>query len=223
MKVMRKADVVMRNQVAHTLTELKVLRDIRHPFIVQMHHSFQSSEKLYLVMALQSGGELFFHLRREFRFTENRVRLYAAEILLALQELHAHDVIYRDLKPENILLGADGHVCLSDFGLAREAVANGASTFCGTPSYMAPEVLLGVGHGKPVDWWSFGTLIYEMLLGTPPFYSRNLHAMYRAILYGDLTFPSGASQATRSLLSKLLLRNPSKRLGTSKGGAQVAM
>ena len=143
MKVMKKSDIVMRNQVKHTLTERNVLQSVRHPFIVTMHYAFQSREKLYLVMSLQSGGELFFHLRRERTFNEGRVRLYGAEIVLALQELHRHDVVYRDLKPENILLDAEGHVCLSDFGLAKEAVTsldNGASTFCGTPSYMAPEV-----------------------------------------------------------------------------------
>ena len=146
--------------------------------------------------------------------------------------------MYRDLKPENILLDAEGHVCLSDFGLAKEAVTsldNGASTFCGTPSYMAPEVLLGTGHSFPVDWWSFGTLLYEMLVGAPPFYSRNLHSMYRAILYapaallvrlpararlpahrrcapsfphryGELKLPNALPRAARTLLEGLLRR-----------------
>ena len=250
MKVMKKSDIVMRNQVKHTLTERNVLQSVRHPFIVTMHYAFQSREKLYLVMSLQSGGELFFHLRRERTFNEGRVRLYGAEIVLALQELHRHDVVYRDLKPENILLDAEGHVCLSDFGLAKEAVTsldNGASTFCGTPSYMAPEVceaqrgaqfaarnsrksptpavrsqvLLGTGHSFPVDWWSFGTLLYEMLVGAPPFYSRNLHSMYRAILYGELKLPNALPRTARALLEGLLRREPAQRLGSAGDAEQV--
>jgi len=200
MKIMRKGEVMRRNQVKHTLTERHVLQHVRHPFIVGLQYAFQTSESLYLVLPYMAGGELFFHLRRERTFPEPRVRLYAAEILLALQELHRHDVVYRDLKPENILLDADGHVALSDFGLAKEAItslAGGASTFCGSPSYLAPEVLLGTGHGFPVDWWSFGTLLYEMLVGVPPFYSRNLHAMYRAILHGDLRVPRFVGGAAR--------------------------
>ena len=189
MKVMRKADVIARNQVRHTLTERTLLETMRHPFIVTLHYAFQSDSTLFLVMALQSGGELFFHLRREGAFSEPRVRLYAAEILLALDALHRACFVYRDLKPENVLLDGEGHVRLSDFGLAKQiegALDAGGSTFCGTPSYMAPEVLLGTGHGIAVDWWSFGTLIYETLAGAPPFYSRNLHEMYRKILCGDL-------------------------------------
>ena len=143
LKIMRKEDVLTRNQVRHTLTERHVLQSVRHPFVIGLQFAFQTADKLYLVLPFMAGGELFFHLRRERTFNEGRVRLYGAEIVLALQELHRHDVVYRDLKPENILLDAEGHVCLSDFGLAKEAVTsldNGASTFCGTPSYMAPEV-----------------------------------------------------------------------------------
>lgn len=161
MKIMRKEDVIMRNQVKHTLTERHVLQSVRHPFIVGLQFAFQTPDKLYLVLPFMGGGELFFHLRRERTFSEARVLLYASEIVLALQELHRHDIVYRDLKPENVLMDAQGHLALSDFGLAKEAVSSlpgGASTFCGSPSYMAPEVLLGTGHGFAVDWWSFGTL-----------------------------------------------------------------
>jgi len=223
MKVLHKADILKRNQLRHTLTERSVLQSVRHPFIVQMHYSFQSAHQLFLVMSYLSGGELFFHLRREGQLSEPRAQLYAAEICLALQALHQLDVVYRDLKPENILLDSSGHVCLSDFGLAKEAITTlhgGASTFCGTPSYMAPEVLQGTGHGVAVDWWSFGTLIFEMLAGTPPFYSRNLQTMYRAILHGELRFPSSMGKPARALLSALLCRDANHRLG-SNGGAKA--
>ena len=156
MKVMKKEDVLKRNQVRHTLTERNLLQTVSHPFIVPLHYAFQTDECLHLVLELQIGGELFFHLRREGAFAEPRVRLYAAEILLALEAIHAAGYVYRDLKPENVLLDGEGHIRLSDFGLAKESVTalnSGATTFCGTPSYMAPEVLLGTGHGVAVDWW----------------------------------------------------------------------
>ena len=221
MKVMCKSDIVARHQVRHTFTERALLAAVHHPFVVTMHYAFQSSTALFLVLALQSGGELFFHLRREGAFSEPRVRLYAAEILLALDALHRARFVYRDLKPENILLDGEGHVRLSDFGLAKETSgALDASTFCGTPSYMAPEVLLGTGHGIAVDWWGFGTLMFESLAGAPPFYSRNVHAMYRSILCGELCWPLSVSRAARALLEGLLVRDPLRRLG-AHGAALV--
>ena len=215
MKAMRKAEIATRNQARHTLTERALLQAVRHPFIVRLHFAFQCDNCLYLVLALQSGGELFFHLRREGAFAEARVRLYAAEIFLALQAIHTAGFIYRDLKPENVLLDTVGHVRLSDFGLAKEITCAPATTFCGTPSYMAPEVLLATGHGVAVDWWSFGTLTYEMLAGCPPFYSRNLHAMYRAILVGEVHWPVSIRRSARALIEGLLTRDPLRRLGAS--------
>ena len=223
MKVMSKTDLIRRNQIRHALTERTLLQAMQHPFIVPLCYAFQSESSLHLILELQAGGELFFHLRREGAFAESRVRLYAAEILLALEALHSAGYVYRDLKPENVLLDAAGHVRLSDFGLAREAVAASdasALTFCGTPSYMAPEVLRGTGHGMPVDWWSFGTLIYEMLAGVPPFYSQNLHEMYRAILTAELGWPPRMGRAARALLEGLLQRDPRRRLG-AHGSAKI--
>ena len=127
------------------------------PFIVQLHYAFQTPEKLYFVMEFLVGGELFYHLRKEKKFTEERTVFYAAEITLAIECLHKNNVIYRDLKPENVLLDADGHVKITDFGLSKQGVAQGqkkAYTFCGTPEYLAPEIIKGVGHDKAVDWWS---------------------------------------------------------------------
>jgi len=168
MKVLQKLNIMKRNQVEHTKTERSVLGRIDHPFIVGMKFAFQSHDKLYFVLDYCAGGELFFHLGKEGKFSEERSRLYAAEIALGLQYLHGFDVIYRDLKPENVLLTHDGHIRLTDFGLSKEGISHnihGTNSFCGTPEYLAPEILNRSGHGRGVDWWSLGALLYEMLCG----------------------------------------------------------
>jgi len=180
MKVLRKEAIIARKQVDHTRAEKAILQKIEHPFIVKLNYAFQTEDKLYMVLDFVNGGELFFHLKKEGKFSEERVRLYSAEIALALHHLHSRDIVYRDLKPENILIDADAHICITDFGLSKEIISDEVThTFCGTPEYLAPEVLKGQGHGCPVDWWSLGTLIYEMLTGLPPFYSQNINIMYQ--------------------------------------------
>eukprot|EP01102_Stenamoeba_stenopodia_P008099 TRINITY_DN2301_c0_g1_i1.p1 TRINITY_DN2301_c0_g1~~TRINITY_DN2301_c0_g1_i1.p1 ORF type:complete len:415 (-),score=96.56 TRINITY_DN2301_c0_g1_i1:112-1356(-) len=213
MKVLRKEAIVQRKQVAHTKAEKSILAKIQHPFIVGLHYAFQTEEKLYMVLDFVNGGELFFHLKREGKFSEQRVRIYAAEIACALSHLHSFGIVYRDLKPENILLDSEGHICITDFGLSKEIQSEDTHTFCGTPEYLAPEILKGQGHGTPVDWWSLGTLIYEMLTGLPPFYSQNVNLMYQRILSGDLRFPSFITPEAQSLLEGLLCREVSKRIG----------
>lgn len=221
MKVLRKEAIIAGNQVQHTKAERSILQEVGNPFIVKLHYAFQTQGKLYLILDYVRGGELFYQLKQEGLFSEERVRLYAAEIILALQHLHEKNIIYRDLKPENLLLDIDGHVVLTDFGLSKEAVTrkNGARTFCGTPEYLAPEILRGVGHGKAVDWWSLGTLMYEMLTGLPPFYSQNRKVMFERILKAELTFPSHIKPDARGLLAALLTRDPDKRLGSGPGDA----
>ena len=216
MKVLKKEAVIRRNQVTHTKTETHILKQIRHPFLTRMHFAFQSEGKLYMVLNYLPGGELFYRLKREGRFSVERVRLYAAEIGLGLGHLHSLDMIYRDLKPENILLDEVGHICLTDFGLSKESVAtvNAAKTFCGTPEYLAPEILENKGHGTAVDWWSFGTLLYEMMCGLPPFYDTNVQRMYTKILSSPLRFPSYLSEDARGVLTGLLKRPVSERLGS---------
>jgi len=214
MKEMSKEIIERENLLEHTFAEKSILQKINHPFIVKLHYAFQTKDKLYLVLDFLSGGELFYHLGQDHKFDEWRAKFYTAEIGLALGHLHSLDIIYRDLKPENAVLDKDGHVCLTDFGLAKTNVrgATSAKTFCGTPEYLAPEFLIGAGHGKAVDWWSLGVLLYEMLCGIPPFYCENVSEMYELILKKPLEFPADVSPAAQDLLRKLLDRNPQMRL-----------
>jgi len=170
---------------------------------------------LYLVLDYFQGGELFYHLKTKRRFREDVARLYVAEIAMAFGHLHDKDVIYRDLKPENILLDDEGHVCLTDFGLAKEMTPDTKTdTFCGTPEYLAPEIIQGSGHDKAVDWWSLGILLYELTVGIPPYYSPNVNDMYNKIQHGNLRFPPFLSDPCKDLIIALLARTPSERLGS---------
>lgn len=215
MKMLKKEHVLKRNQVEHTKTERSVLEAVNHPFIVKLHYAFQTPTKLYLVLEYCAGGELFFHLSRAGRFSEGRCRFYAAEICMAIAYLHSLDIIYRDLKPENLLLDIDGHTKVTDFGLSKEGIADNfsAKTLCGTPEYLAPEILAKGGHGKAVDWYSFGALIYEMLTGLPPFYTRDREKLFERIKRGELAYPSYITASAKGLLQQLICRDPEKRLG----------
>ena len=224
LKTIRKAHIISRSEVAHTLAERSVLAQINNPFIVPLKFTFQSPEKLYFVLAFVNGGELFHHLQKEQRFDVNRSRFYTAELLCALECLHGFNVIYRDLKPENILLDYQGHIALCDFGLCKLDMKDEdrTNTFCGTPEYLAPELLLGKGYKKTVDWWTLGVLLYEMLTGLPPFYDENTNEMYRKILSEPLHFPGHevVPPAAKDLLTKLLNRDPDQRLGAN-GSAEI--
>ena len=222
LKTIRKAHIISRSEVAHTLAERSVLAQINNPFIVPLKFSFQSPEKLYFVLAFVNGGELFHHLQKETRFDVNRSRFYTAELLCALECLHGFNVIYRDLKPENILLDYQGHIALCDFGLCKLDMKDEdhTNTFCGTPEYLAPELLLGKGYNKTVDWWTLGVLLYEMLTGLPPFYDENTNEMYRKILSEPLHFNDVVPPAAKDILTKLLDRDPEKRLGAN-GSAEI--
>lgn len=223
MKILRKEMIIKENMVSHTKAEKTILQQVDHPFIVSLVFAFQTEEKLYLVLDFLAGGELFFHLKEETKFTLERSKFYAAEIVLAIEHLHKHDIIYRDLKPENVVLDKDGHICLTDFGLAKTCISNATPTytFCGTPEYLAPEILKGQGHGKAVDWWSLGVLLYEMLVGLPPFYSENINEMYELILKAPLKFPNFVPADAQSLLRGLLEREEFKRLGGTIDGEEI--
>ena len=169
------------------------------------------------------GGELFYHLHNLGRFTEEQARFYISEILLGLEYLHSKDIAYRDLKPENILLDLDGHIKITDFGLSKQNISSFdlSSSFCGSPEYMSPEMLQGQGHGRAVDFYSLGALLYEMLVGVPPYYSQNRSAMYSNILRSELNIPSFVSKNCRDLIVKLLNKVPENRLGYQVGAKEV--
>jgi len=222
MKVLKKDYIIQKNQVEHTKTERNVLGHVNHPYIVGMVKAFQTKDKLFFLLDYCAGGELFFQLGKVGRFEESRAKFYAAQITLAIEYIHGLDIIYRDLKPENVLLDEKGNVRLTDFGLSKEGVhdpSKGANSFCGTPEYIAPEVLNRKGHGRAVDWWSLGALLYEMITGLPPFYSRNREVMFEKIMKAELTFPHSMPEVTRDLLARLLVRDPAKRLGSGEKDA----
>eukprot|EP00475_Leptophrys_vorax_P005233 TRINITY_DN1316_c0_g1_i1.p1 TRINITY_DN1316_c0_g1~~TRINITY_DN1316_c0_g1_i1.p1 ORF type:complete len:536 (-),score=158.35 TRINITY_DN1316_c0_g1_i1:35-1642(-) len=224
MKVLKKSYLVQRDQVEHTRSERKILEAMQHPFLMGLRYAFQTPTKLYLVMDFYRGGELFFHLKNKGKFSEDEAKIMIGEVAMALGHLHNLKFIYRDLKPENILMDDKGHVCLCDFGLSKDVDPNKGefgTTFCGTPEYLAPEVIKGLSHDKAVDWWSLGILLYEIVIGIPPFYSQNVNEMYHKIQNAPLKFPASVSSAFRSLVVQLLDRNPATRLGAVGGFDEV--
>ncbi|EDW18535.1 ribosomal protein S6 kinase beta-2 [Drosophila mojavensis] len=217
MKVLKKASIVTNQKdTAHTRAERNILEAVKHPFIVELVYAFQTDGKLYLILEYLSGGELFMHLEREGIFLEDTTCFYLSEIILALGHLHNLGIIYRDLKPENILLDAQGHVKLTDFGLCKEHIQEGivTHTFCGTIEYMAPEILTRSGHGKAVDWWSLGALMYDMLTGVPPFTADNRKKTIETILKAKLNLPAYLTPEARDLVRRLMKRQEPQRLGS---------
>eukprot|EP01064_Diplonema_japonicum_P023075 TRINITY_DN33531_c0_g1_i1.p1 TRINITY_DN33531_c0_g1~~TRINITY_DN33531_c0_g1_i1.p1 ORF type:complete len:596 (+),score=149.02 TRINITY_DN33531_c0_g1_i1:42-1829(+) len=213
MKVLNKDQIIQNKMVAHTNAEKMILEMVNHPFVVNLHYAFQTKKQLIFILDFLSGGELFYHLQRCKKFSESRARFYTAEISLALAHLHSLGVIYRDLKPENLVLDGEGHVMLTDFGLAKTDAKGTTYTFCGTPEYMAPELVMKQGHTQAVDWWSLGIFLYEMVVGIPPFYTQNVSQMYQLILNKPLDFPASfVSHPLRDILTKLLDRDPKQRL-----------
>ncbi|KAJ3790584.1 putative serine/threonine protein kinase [Lentinula aff. detonsa] len=226
MKVLSKKEIVAKKEVAHTIGERQILqRSLESPFLVGLKFSFQTARDLYLVTDFKSGGELFWHLQRETRFSEERARFYVAELILALEHLHKYDIVYRDLKPENILLDATGHVALCDFGLSKANLRADelTTTFCGTTEYLAPEILLDEhGYSKIVDFWSLGVLLFEMCCGWSPFYAEDTQQMYKNICFGKIRFPKGViNEDGKQFVKELLNRNPKKRLGAIRDAAEL--
>ncbi|XP_066529689.1 serine/threonine-protein kinase Sgk2b [Hoplias malabaricus] len=223
-KVVKKHIILKKKVEGHIICERNVLlKTVNHPFLVRLHFSFQTRDRLYLVLDYAGGGELFYHLQRESVFTEPRARFYAAEMASALGYLHSLHIVYRDLKPENILLDSAGHVVLTDFGLCKEGIVGRATTktFCGTPEYLAPEVLQQSEYDRTVDWWGLGAVLHEMLYGLPPFYSADRMVMLRNIMFQPLVLKAGVSKAGRDLLKRLLNRDRAKRLGAKHDVAEL--
>jgi protein kinase X len=221
LKMMKKSVVLQLKQVEHIRSEKAILSTIQHPFIVNMITSFQDTRRLYMLMEYVAGGELFAFLGNVQRLDNENARFYAAEIALAFEYLHSHNIVYRDLKPENLLIDSLGHMKIADFGFAKILRAEEGYrtwTLCGTPEYLAPEIIQSKGHGKPVDWWALGILIYEMLAGYAPFFADDPFGIYQKILAGKIKFPSHFSDPAKDIISSLLTADRTLRLGCGKTG-----
>ncbi|OAD52985.1 RAC serine/threonine-protein kinase [Eufriesea mexicana] len=216
-KILRKEIIIRKDEVAHTLTENRVLRTTNHPFLISLKYSFQTAERLCFVMEYVNGGELFFHLKRIRVFGEDRTRFYGAEIISALGYLHSQGIIYRDIKLENLLLDKDGHIKIADFGLCKEDITT-TKTFCGTPEYLAPEVLEDNDYGRAVDWWGVGVVMYEMICGRLPFYNKDHEKLFTLIVMEEVRFPRTISNEAKDMLG-----DPSKRLGGGPNDAKEIM
>jgi len=217
MKCLKKDVILEDDDTECTFIERRVLILSQEcPFLCQLFCSFQTQEYLFFVMEYLNGGDLMYHIQQVKRFDENRTRFYACEIIVALQFLHSRGIIYRDLKLDNILLDADGHIHLADFGMCKTEMnrENGmASTFCGTPDYIAPEIIKGQLYNEAVDFWSLGVLLYEMLIGQSPFHGEGEDELFDAILNERPYFPKSLGKEAAKCLSALFDRNPNTRLG----------
>ncbi|XP_076178388.1 cAMP-dependent protein kinase catalytic subunit [Ptiloglossa arizonensis] len=217
MKIMDKAKIVKKKQVDHTYNEKRVLQCVKFPFLVYMEFCFKDNSYIYMVLPFVNGGEMFTHLRRMGRFDESLARFYAAQVVLALEYLHHCSLVYRDLKPENILIQDTGYIRVTDFGFCK-MINSRTWTLCGTPEYLAPEVILSKGYGRSVDWWSFGVLVYEMNAGYPPFYSRDTMKIYEKIIVGKYKFAHHFGEELRDILKNILQVDLTRRYGNLKNG-----
>lgn len=218
LKILSIHDIVKLKQVEHVKNEKKILQEIQHPFLITLDWFSKDKKFLYMLFPFIVGGELFSYLRSAGRFSSQTTLFYCAEIISALEYLHSLSIIYRDLKPENLILDKTGHLKIIDFGFAKRVVDK-TWTLCGTPEYLAPEIIQSKGHNKAVDWWALGILTYEMLAGYPPFYDDNPFGIYEKILTGKIEWPRHVDQHARDFIKKLLVCERSKRLGNLKGGA----
>eukprot|EP01015_Nassula_variabilis_P011233 TRINITY_DN19110_c0_g1_i1.p1 TRINITY_DN19110_c0_g1~~TRINITY_DN19110_c0_g1_i1.p1 ORF type:complete len:333 (+),score=60.04 TRINITY_DN19110_c0_g1_i1:13-1011(+) len=204
--------------------EKKLLKRLKHPFLLDLKESFHTTEKQVFIFEFMRGGELFQHLRKFRRFNEEKAKFYAAQLVLALEYLHSEDIIYRDLKPENIFIDNEGYIALTDYGFCLDKkIKDKLDLFLGTPEYLAPEVIAGGEYGKTSDWWNFGVVLYEMLVGLPPFFNKVQNVMFQAIVETQVKFPQQIqiSEEGIDFLDKLLKKSPSERIGTIGGVAQI--
>ncbi|XP_077459062.1 protein kinase C delta type-like [Stigmatopora argus] len=215
-KVLKKDVVLIDDDIECTMVEKRVLALAwENPFLTHLYSTFQSKEHLFFVMEYLNGGDLMFHITDKGRFDLARATFYSAEILVGLQFLHSKGIIYRDLKLDNVMLDKDGHIKIADFGMCKENVFGDvrASTFCGTPDYIAPEILLGHQYTFSVDWWSFGVLLYEMLIGQSPFQGDDEDELFESIRSDTPHYPRWISKEAKKLLELLFERDPTRRLG----------
>jgi cGMP-dependent protein kinase len=223
LKMLAKSSILENGLQDHVMTEKRIMEQLHHPFILNFYRAMQDDKHIYFLLEVLLGGELFKFLRQENQFPESWSKFYAASVLLAFRDMHSRKIAYRDLKPENIVLDSNGYLKLVDFGLAKKIDSGKTWTLCGTPDYLAPEVILNEGHDWAVDYWALGVLLYEMTAGTPPFYADDPMEIYEKILSGNVLIPSHFSKGLSDIVKKLLRTYQSKRLGRTKGGTAAVM
>ena len=218
MKVLKKAFLYRNKHLKYAITECNILKQADHPFVIKMHYSFQTPDNLYMILDFCPGCDLAYHLNKKQIFEEDEARFFIAEIILAIEYIHSLDVIYRDLKPENILVDHDGHCRLADFGLAKENIGEKdfAKSFCGSPAYLPPEMLHSKGVSKAADIYQIGAVLYEFLVGFPPYYTENIKELYNSIRSAKLQVPKYISREGKDLLNQLLSKRPDKRITIEK-------
>lgn len=217
MKVVDKAIVVERKHVKHLILEKEILRCLKFPFIVGLDAAFKDNLYLYFILPYVSGGEMFTYLQKLGSFSETLAKFYCCQIVMALEYMHFCRIIHRDIKPENILIDNNGYVKLCDFGFSK-IIKKKTWTLCGTPEYLAPEIIMSRGYDFGVDWWAVGVLIYEMVVGIPPFFASDPSKLYEKVLEGQYKCPKTVSPECKGLLRGFLQVEPSKRLGSEKDG-----
>jgi novel protein kinase C delta type len=217
-KYLKKDVVLIDDDVECTMVEKRVLALAwENPFLTHLICTFQTKDHLFFVMEFLNGGDLMYHIQDKGRFELYRATFYAAEIICGLQFLHNKGIIYRDLKLDNVMLDRDGHIKIADFGMCKENIfgENRASTFCGTPDYIAPEILQGLKYTFSVDWWSFGVLLYEMLIGQSPFHGDDEDELFESIRVDTPHYPRWITKESKDIMEKLFERDPQKRLGVT--------